>query len=574
MNRRWLTDRSAALVMAAACAISGYPVAGHDLERLVRPLAEPAVTGGTVVGLGVAVIDGDRPPQFFTYGNASLAPDRPFTPDTVTEIGSVTKVFTTNLLGQAVAAGRLRLDLPLSEFRAQLGKLRPATSRVTLKELGDFTAGIADVAPLCLPRRSPGCLPNFRPTPRRYSAQDFAKFFRYTLPMNFGQTPPVKAREVPTAYYYSNFSIGLIGLLLGSTPGRPLSNDALTGWHAELRRHILEPLGMGRTYLHAPDGLPDVAQGYQPALATAEVDDGRIAAITLASSGGNYNSAPPVRIIGGGGAGAIARAHVEKGQLTDIVIVSMGHGYIAPARVILTGAGATTIAQGAVRVEDGKVAAIALVNGGAGYTRLPEVRVSGGRLLGGRDATAKAAIANGQVVGFEVTDPGAGYVPPLAVVVAPGAPMRNAIPVWAPAGALNSTLRDMARFATAALGRHRVEGHAVPISLTKGFRIAQRPYACESDTPALATCQPSQNRSALAWRFYPADPEHRMPSMLGKNGALPGFSAELVLMPEAHLAVVALTNSNSFLNATGVADVVAEPIAFNVLQAVLRTRSR
>ena len=63
---------------------------------------------------------------------------------------------------------------------------------------------------------------------------------------------------------------------------------------------------MSRTYLRPPDGLPDVAQGYQPALASAEVDDGRIAAITLASSGGGYDRAPPVRIIGGGGARAAA----------------------------------------------------------------------------------------------------------------------------------------------------------------------------------------------------------------------------------------------------------------------------
>jgi CubicO group peptidase (beta-lactamase class C family) len=128
---------------------------------------------------------------------------------------------------------------------------------VTLKELGDFTGGIADVAPLCSPRRSPGCLPNPRPTPHRYSAQVFAEFFRGTVPTNFAKTPPVKAREVPTAYYYSNFSIGLIGLLLGSVPGEPLSNDAIAGWDTELRRHILAPLGMTRTYLHLPDGLPD-----------------------------------------------------------------------------------------------------------------------------------------------------------------------------------------------------------------------------------------------------------------------------------------------------------------------------
>ena len=181
--------------------------------------------------------------------------------------------------------------------------------------------------------------------------------------------------------------------------------------------------------------------------------------------------------------------------------------------------------------------------------------MSGGRLPGGRDATAKAAIANGQVVAFEVTDPGADYVPPLAVVVAPGAPIRNAIPVWAAAGAFeldaarHGALRDGgARPAPG--GRPRR-----PDQPDQGLSYRTAALCLPSDMPALATCQPFEYRSALAWRFYPADPEHRMPSMLGKNGALPGFSAELVLMPEADLAVIALTNSNSFLNAAGVADV-------------------
>ena len=39
--------------------------------------------------------------------------------------------------------------------------------------------------------------------------------------------------------------------------------------------------------------------------------------------------------------------------------------------MILTGAKATTIAQAKVRVEDGKVAAIALIDGGAGYHYCP-----------------------------------------------------------------------------------------------------------------------------------------------------------------------------------------------------------
>ena len=76
------------------------------------------------------MIDGDEPPKFFTYGDAVVGdtqtPAVPFSADTLFPIASMTKVFTTNLLGQAVASGEVRLDTALSQFADQLGTLKPA----------------------------------------------------------------------------------------------------------------------------------------------------------------------------------------------------------------------------------------------------------------------------------------------------------------------------------------------------------------------------------------------------------------------------------------------------------------
>ena len=170
----------ATLAAVLGCLLLAAGSARADgLERLVRLLAAPLVTSGAAVGVGVAVVRTGHRPRFFTYGAAALAPTgpRPFTPDTLFQIGSVTKVFTTNLLGQAVRAGRLRLDRPLAAFQRRLGPLQPAMARVTLAQLGSFTGGMADLAPLCLQEAVPGCLPSPRPTPGDYPGQAFAAFF-------------------------------------------------------------------------------------------------------------------------------------------------------------------------------------------------------------------------------------------------------------------------------------------------------------------------------------------------------------------------------------------------------------
>ena len=225
------------------------------LEQLVRPLAQPVVASGAAVGVGVAVVRAGQPPRFFTYGDAALAAtgNRPFTPDTLFQIGSVTKVFTTNLLGQAVADGRLRLRQPLSSFRRQLGPLQPLTGQVTLAELGAFTGGMADLAPICDAAPVPGCLPSPRPVPADYSAQAFAAFFRASLPSNYQLAPPQPVAALPAPYYYSDFSTGLIGLLLGGASGERLSNTALRGWYRELDLRLLRPLGHA-THLPAAAG--------------------------------------------------------------------------------------------------------------------------------------------------------------------------------------------------------------------------------------------------------------------------------------------------------------------------------
>jgi hypothetical protein len=81
----------------------------------------------------------------------------------------------------------------------------------------------------------------------------------------------------------------------------------------------------------------------------------------------------------------------------------------------------------------GALGAVAVLNGGSGYTTAPGVTITGG---GGSGAAAVAAIANGQVVSITLTSPGSGYTSaPTVTIGAPGSgttATASAGPSWSP----------------------------------------------------------------------------------------------------------------------------------------------
>jgi len=546
--------RRAVLALVAFCPI-GVPVSAvaqaNDLQQIVDNFAGSAVSDGTVIGAAVAVLLPGQEPKFFAYGLADAAAAAPPTAKTIFQIGSVTKVFTTNLLGQAAAANPSLLNASLGEYQAQLGALPGAGPQVTLQQLGSFTAGYPTYPPICSGPETPqqtGCRPSGRPTITEYDASDFTTFFRSYAPQDQLTPPTITAPPFP--YSYSDFSTGLIGLLLGSTPNAPLENAALSGWETLLRQRLLQPLSMRETSLTPPSSrAPLLAQGYQQALATAVVDDaGAITGFNIVSNGGAYETAPSVQITGGGGQGATALATVSKGKVTAICPAnpavtacasSSGQGYLAPAQVAFAGGNPTTPAHAVAVIQGGSVVAIRLGSDGSGYQTAPTITISGGQLSGGEPAQATAHLVHGQVVTIDVTNGGTQYVDPLAVLVDPGAASSNPVPIWAPAGALKSSARDMASFAAAALLRSRVAGHSIPQAIHDGFAIAETPYACRGTDPDLANCTGAE--SALAWDVLPSN-QHG-PLYVTKDGGLPGFSSYIGLLPDQDLAVVVLVNS-------------------------------
>jgi len=71
------------------------------------------------------------------------------------------------------------------------------------------------------------------------------------------------------------------------------------------------------------------------AAATATISSGAVTGLTIDRAGWNYEAAPLVSFIGGGGSGASATATVSGGKITGFTLVSGGTGYTSAPRVRL-----------------------------------------------------------------------------------------------------------------------------------------------------------------------------------------------------------------------------------------------
>ena len=80
------------------------------------------------------------------------------------------------------------------------------------------------------------------------------------------------------------------------------------------------------------------------------------------------------------------------------------------------------------------------------------------------------------------------------------------------------------------------------------------------------------NQSGLAWDVTRAD--NGIPTIVGKNGGLPGFSSEVRLVPSLDLGVVVLVDSVQRLERAPKPDATAAHITSNILYALIEQQLR
>ena len=182
------------------------------------------------VGIVVGLVDatGER---FLAAGatapGGSVAPDA----DTVFEIGSITKVFTSLVLADMVLRGEVKLDDPVAKFLPSTVKLPERDGKkIILLDLSNQVSG--------LPRMPD----NFKPADMGDPYIDYSPALMYEFLAKV-QLP----RGIGEKYEYSNLGVGLLGHALALRAG--MSYEEL------VRRRVLEPLGMSDTAMTLSERL-------------------------------------------------------------------------------------------------------------------------------------------------------------------------------------------------------------------------------------------------------------------------------------------------------------------------------
>lgn len=185
-------------------------VLDHDLAAVLKS-GELAPATGSGVTIGV-VEHGVR--RILCYGTAR--------PDSIFEIGSITKTFTGLMLSQMGAQGKVQLDEPVRELLPPGTVAKPAGQEITLLDLATLQSGLPpmpdniDLTDLDNP----------------YASYHAAELFAYLR--KHGVANPTRASS-----QFGSLGFGLLGVAL--------ANRAGTSYDVLLKDEIADPLGLKDT---------------------------------------------------------------------------------------------------------------------------------------------------------------------------------------------------------------------------------------------------------------------------------------------------------------------------------------
>jgi CubicO group peptidase (beta-lactamase class C family) len=221
--------------MAPVDAAGMQAVLDRDFEQALKSgILAPQTSAGVTIGV---LRGGVR--RVFSYGTAK--------PDSIFEIGSVTKTFTGLILAQMIEQGKARLDEPVRELLPALGQARSDSQaasdsrEISLLDLVTQHSG--------LPR-----LPdNFKPSNLRNPYADYHAADLYQYVAQHGLRKPAEA-----PFLYSNLGFGLLG--------HALSNRAGVSYARLLEQEITGLLGLADTVVSlSPEQQSRLIQGHTAA---------------------------------------------------------------------------------------------------------------------------------------------------------------------------------------------------------------------------------------------------------------------------------------------------------------------
>lgn len=107
----------------------------------IQALLEEYIEDNGAVAAAIGFIDKGNV-QFFTYGNRSIKNSEPITKDTIFEIGSITKVFTTLALMDMASKGLVDIDAPIENYLPGVKIPEFEGKKILLRHLATHTSGL------------------------------------------------------------------------------------------------------------------------------------------------------------------------------------------------------------------------------------------------------------------------------------------------------------------------------------------------------------------------------------------------------------------------------------------------
>ncbi|MBX9652645.1 serine hydrolase [bacterium] len=203
------------------------PQIGPMVHSIVHSWIEKEQPPGVIV-----VVRHHGETTFFPFGEADRGRGIRVTPDSIFELASVTKVFTTTSLAMELEEGRMRLESPLADYAPFLDRQGGDIKRVTLLHLATHTSS--------LPR-----VPEVRRLENEWNKRLIMEWAAHW-----------RANEPPgSKYLYSNVAMGLLGYAIENVEQKPLG--------VVFHEQFLNALSMHHTFFEIPRNERHlVVQGY------------------------------------------------------------------------------------------------------------------------------------------------------------------------------------------------------------------------------------------------------------------------------------------------------------------------
>ncbi|RYZ00636.1 MAG: serine hydrolase [Alphaproteobacteria bacterium] len=242
----------AAVIALSACASPGpapatIPAPAITKAERVFPddaallaLIKARVDDGRAAGIVLGVMEADGSTRVIAYGDPGPGA-QPLSANSVFEIGSITKVFTSTVLADMVQKGEVKLDDPVQTY-APAGLTLPARNgkQITLRSLSEQNSG--------LPRMPT----NFAPADMTNPYVDYG-----ATQLNAFLSGHELTRDPGETFEYSNLGVGLLGHVLATKAGM--------GYEALVTQRILKPLNMTMTgQTLSPSMQAALAKGHGP----------------------------------------------------------------------------------------------------------------------------------------------------------------------------------------------------------------------------------------------------------------------------------------------------------------------